>query len=204
MIEEIGSGMFSTVYKAERNNTDHAIKVIKKKEINMQLYQETSILKLLHHPNIVELHEVINDEASPNLCIVMQYLEGPSLDMLHEPPSAQDVWKWSRQLISALYMCHVQENVIHRDIKPENMKLHGAEQELVMLDFGAGNCFKGTSDRVYDTVGTKIYYAPEILARSKDGVKFMYGKRCDIWAAGVTLFEIAAQRNPFHTTEGLM
>ena len=73
-----------------------------------------------------------------------------------------------------------------------------------MIDFGASTCFKGTSDRVYDTVGTKIYYAPEILARSKDGVKFMYGKRCDIWAAGVTLFEIAAQRNPFHTTEGLM
>jgi len=41
MIKEIGSGMSSTVYKAESNNTVHAIKVIKKKEINMQLYEET-------------------------------------------------------------------------------------------------------------------------------------------------------------------
>ena len=51
---------------------------------------------MLHHPNIVELHEVINDEASPNLFLVMQYLEGASLDVLIKRPSEQEVWKWSR------------------------------------------------------------------------------------------------------------
>ena len=44
--------------------------------------------------------------------------------------------------------------MIHRDIKPLNFKLYGAEQDLVMYDFGASKCFKGTSDRVTDTVGT--------------------------------------------------
>jgi len=44
-------------------------------------------MKMLHHPNIVELHEVINDQTSSNLFLIMQYLEGPSLDELEERPS---------------------------------------------------------------------------------------------------------------------
>jgi len=90
----------------------------------------------------VELIEVINDESSPNLFLIIQYLEGLSLDNIVEKPTSKEVWKWSRQLISALYMCHVQAKVAHRDIKPENFKLIGTNKDLVLYDFGESKCFE--------------------------------------------------------------
>jgi len=153
---------------------------------------------MLHHPNIVELHEVINDQGSANLFLVMQYLKGQSLDELTEKPTQREVKKWSRQLISALYMCHVQAKVAHRDIKPENLKVNGEQKDLVMYDFGASLCFKGDDDLVQKTEGTYSYFSPEILVRKEGRPKIMHGMRCDIWAAGVTLYEIAAQCHPFN------
>jgi len=85
---------------------------------------------------------VINDESSPNLFLIIQYLEGLSLDNIVEKPTSKEVWKWSRQLISALYMCHVQAKVAHRDIKPENFKLIGTNKDLVLYDFGESKCFE--------------------------------------------------------------
>jgi [calcium/calmodulin-dependent protein kinase] kinase len=93
-------------------------------------------LKKLSHPNIVELHEVINDDSAPDLFLVMQYLEGTSLDELEEKPTEEEVWKWSRELVSALHMCHIQAKVAHRDIKPENFKLKGKNKDLMLYDFG--------------------------------------------------------------------
>ena len=72
-----------------------------------------------------------------------------------------------------------------------------------MYDFGAAKCFKGTCDRVNDTQGTYSFFPPEIVSRPKHGEKVMYAKRCDIWAAGITLFSIAALRNPFNEKNDL-
>ena len=122
---------------------------------------------MLHHPNIVELHEVINDQDSANLFLVMQCIKGTSLDQLTEKPTEKEMWKWSRQLLSALYMCHVSAKVIHRDIKPENLKLDGPEKDLVLYDFGGSKSFQGDDDLVYNTSGTYSYFAPDILIRKE-------------------------------------
>ena len=94
----------------------------------------------------MELLEVINDENSPNLFLIIQYLEGSSLDEMDEKPTSKEVWKWSRQLISALYMCHEQALVAHRDLKPENFKLKGKNKDLVLYDFGESLCFDDQED----------------------------------------------------------
>jgi serine/threonine protein kinase len=94
----------------------------------------------------VELKEVINDENSPNLFLIIQYLEGLSLDRMDMKPTDTEVWKWSRQLISALYMCHIQAKVAHQDIKPENFKLSGTNKDLVLYDFGESKCFDDDED----------------------------------------------------------
>ena len=106
--KEVGSGAFSRVYHALASDREIAIKVVKKSLLDNKctLYREIKALQRITHPNIVELHEVINVETSPNLFLIMQYLEGTSLDELTEAPTAEEIWKWSRQLISALHTCH--------------------------------------------------------------------------------------------------
>jgi len=86
--------------------------------------------------------------------------------------------------------------VVHRDIKPENLKLDGEEKDLMMYDFGASHCFKD-DDLIINTEGTYKYFPPEIFLHNNGNPKIMHGMRCDIWAAGVSLYEIAAQRHPF-------
>ena len=52
----------------------------------------------------------------------------------------EQMWKWSRQLVSALFTCHEQQQVIHRDIKPENLMLNNKE-DLILVDFGVSDLF---------------------------------------------------------------
>jgi serine/threonine protein kinase len=130
--------------------------------------------------------------------MVMQYLEGKSLDELEEKPTEEEVWKWSRELISAVHMCHVQAKLAHRDIKPENIKLKGDANDLVLYDFGHSLIFEDGNDLVDDTAGTYSFFSPELFVpATADNPKIMHAKRCDIWALGVTLFMVAAERHPF-------
>jgi serine/threonine protein kinase len=128
--------------------------------MNAAGYEETTLnreikaLQRISHPNIVELHEVINDKKSPNLFLITQYLEGVSMDELEKKATKEEMWKWSRQLVSALHMCHNMANIAHRDIKPENLKLKNKEKDLVLYDFGSSSCFEDDNDLVYNTSGT--------------------------------------------------
>jgi [calcium/calmodulin-dependent protein kinase] kinase len=93
-------------------------------------------------------------------------------------------------------------NIAHRDIKPENLKLNGKEKDVVLYDFGASNCFDDDDDLISDTAGTYAFFAPEIVTRTKGCPKIMHGKRCDVWAAGVTLFMVATGQHPFDSLLG--
>jgi len=115
----------------------------------------------------------------------MDYLQGPSLDKNEKQPSQKDMWNYSRQLLSALNTCHEQEHVLHRDIKPDNLMLNNLG-ELVLIDFGCSSKFEGNDDQVYNTAGTYNYCAPEVMSTGEE--KKMFGKKIDIWAAGVTLY----------------
>jgi serine/threonine protein kinase len=120
----------------------------------------------------------------------MQYLEGTQLNKLQRLPSPEELRKWARQLISALYTCHALAKVCHRDIKPENLKVSGAYNDLVLFDFGASECFTEEDDIVTTTAGSFSFFAPEQLKTSEnlDGPKIVHARKTDIWAAGVTLF----------------
>jgi serine/threonine protein kinase len=97
-------------------------------------------------------------------------------------------------------MCHEEAKVLHRDIKPENCMLNKRD-ELVLVDFGISKCFEGDNDIVKGSAGTMLYFAPEIV---RTGVKnkVIYGRHCDIWAAGVTLYNIASGgKKPFDASD---
>ena len=98
-------------------------------------------------------------------------------------------------MVSALYKCHEEAHVIHRDIKPENMMLN-KENEIVLVDFGLSKVFEGEDDVLRGTAGTMKYYAPEIV-RTGIKNKQIHGKQTDIWATGITLFNLATGNAPF-------
>ena len=153
-MKEAGCGAYGRVYHALDKDREIAIKVIGKLSLTPEAAEEIKALQRLSHPNIVELHEVINNKSSMNLFLITQYLEGVSMDELQKNATKEEMWKWSRQLISALHMCHNMANIAHRDIKPENLKLKGKEKDIVLYDFGSSKCFETDDDLVFDTAGT--------------------------------------------------
>lgn len=193
------------------------MKVIKRERLGVRrktsrkesqtLINELHVLKKLHHPNIVQIKEIIDDGKNDSLYLVMQHLPGQNLQekidesqLINEPISRDYVKKVARQLVSALYTMHVESKLVHHDIKPENIVLN-KQEDIVLVDFGISRHFYGEDDLTRgqsNSEGTILYFAPE---RVKTGVKDkkIYGRQTDIWAAGITLYYLATGIHPYTT-----
>ena len=210
VVQEIGRGSFGKVKKVQHIETGrtYAIKVLNKsllrrKSASALLYarQEVAILKKLRHRNIVSLYEVIDDEESNKMYMVLEYagggvalhfdddglVRGEGLDM-------ETSRKYFRDLVSALKYSHA-NNIIHRDIKPENLLLDD-EGNLMLADFGVSAMVDEDDWTLHDLEGTPAFQPPEALdpAKAKQGVD---GKKLDLWALGVTLYTFVYGRLPF-------
>ncbi|KAI3904672.1 hypothetical protein MKW98_014852 [Papaver atlanticum] len=193
----IGEGTFAKVKLAmdivTRQNV--AIKIIDKKMVieNQMMYQierEISVMKLLHHPNIVRIYEVIATKT--RIYIVMEYISGGQvsnkLDYL-ERLSEGEARKYFQQLIDAVDYCH-SRGVYHRDLKPENLLLD-SRGNLKVTDFGLG-VFQKQGDLLSTACGSPSYVAPEVINH-----KSYNGASADIWSCGVILYELLAGYLPF-------
>ena len=105
-----------------------------------KLYREIRIMKLLHHPHIVKLYEVL--ETKYTLFLVLEYASGGELFdylIIHGRMKEKEAAIKFRQIVSAVGYCHKQR-VIHRDLKAENLLLD-AEFNIKIADFGFSNHF---------------------------------------------------------------
>ena len=125
----IGEGNFAKVRLATHTLTGQkvAVKIIDKakidKETTKKLFREVRIMKLLNHPHIVKLYEVI--DTPKELYLIIEYASGGEVfDYLvaHGKFKEVDARKKFRQIISAIEYCH-SLHVIHRDLKAENLLL---------------------------------------------------------------------------------
>ncbi|XP_022966312.1 CBL-interacting protein kinase 2-like [Cucurbita maxima] len=196
----LGQGTFAKVYYARDIKTGLcvAIKVIDKEKISKvgmidQIKREISVMRIVKHPNVVELYEVMASKTK--IYFVMEYVKGGELfnkvskGKLKEGAARKFFW----QLISAIDYCH-SRGVWHRDLKPENLLLdeHG---NLKVSDFGLSALVesKCQDGLLHTTCGTPAYVAPEVInRRGYDGCK------ADIWSCGVILFVLLAGYLPFH------
>ncbi|KAL9278127.1 putative CBL-interacting serine/threonine-protein kinase 15 CAMK-CAMKL-CHK1 family [Arabidopsis thaliana] len=195
----LGQGTFAKVYHARHLKTGDsvAIKVIDKERIlkvgmTEQIKREISAMRLLRHPNIVELHEVMATKSK--IYFVMEHVKGGELfNKVSTGKLREDVArKYFQQLVRAVDFCH-SRGVCHRDLKPENLLLdeHG---NLKISDFGlsALSDSRRQDGLLHTTCGTPAYVAPEVISRNGyDGFK------ADVWSCGVILFVLLAGYLPF-------
>nr|GMC75801.1 CBL-interacting serine/threonine-protein kinase 5-like [Ipomoea batatas] len=195
----LGKGTFAKVYCATNTATGErvAVKVIKKEEVKTeammeQIEREISVMRLVRHPNVVELREVLATKTK--IFIVMEYVNGGELfakvakGRLKEDAAR----KYFQQLISAVEFCH-SCGVCHRDLKPENLLLdHNGN--LKVTDFGLSALLERLigDGLLYTQCGTPAYIAPEILRN-----KGYDGTKSDIWSCGVILYVLLGGFLPF-------
>ncbi|KAF5908928.1 serine/threonine-protein kinase MARK2-like isoform X11, partial [Clarias magur] len=196
LLKTIGKGNFAKVKLARHVLTgkEVAVKIIDKTQLNssslQKLFREVRIMKLLNHPNIVKLFEVIETEKT--LYLVMEYASGGEVfDYLvaHGRMKEKEARAKFRQIVSAVQYCH-QKFIVHRDLKAENLLLD-ADMNIKIADFGFSNEF--TLGNKLDTFcGSPPYAAPELF----QGKKYD-GPEVDVWSLGVILYTLVSGSLPF-------
>ena len=207
--EEIGSGGMGVVHLAHDEHLKRrvALKFLPPSTVldivsRQRLRREALALSRLAHPSIATLYDFISE---PDLdCIVMEYVEGESVDKLLErgPVAESEVIRLGVQLADGLAAAHA-AGVIHRDLKPGNLRIN-TEGRLKILDFGlakrVGRSLDSTSvanaEMPEELTGTFPYIAPE-LWRGEAATP-----RTDLYATGVVLYELATGARPFPDLTG--
>jgi len=162
-------------------------------EMGERFRREIQMLGALSHPNIASLHNAFYYEGQ--LIMIMELVSGETLrsKSIRTRLSIPQILRYARQILSALEYAH-HRNVVHRDIKPSNIMIT-QEDEVKLLDFGIA-----ITDRSSDLtapgflVGSISYMSPEQISGDKATV------RSDIYAVGVTLYEVLTGRLPVSGT----
>ncbi|XP_003378864.1 MAP/microtubule affinity-regulating kinase 3 [Trichinella spiralis] len=196
LLRTIGKGNFAKVKLAKHIPTGRevAIKIIDKTQLNpsslQKLFREVRIMKMLNHPNIVKLYQVIETEYT--LYLVMEYASGGEVfDYLvaHGRMKEKEARAKFRQIVSAVQYLH-QKNIIHRDLKAENLLL-GNDMNIKIADFGFSNEFS-LGNKLDTFCGSPPYAAPELF----QGKKYD-GPEVDVWSLGVILYTLVSGSLPF-------
>ncbi|XP_062477185.1 SNF-related serine/threonine-protein kinase-like isoform X1 [Pezoporus occidentalis] len=194
----LGTGHFAVVKLARHVFTGQrvAVKVIDKSKLvggaAGQLLQEVRCMKLVQHPNVVRLYEVIDTHAK--LYLILELGDGGDMFdhiMRHEGGLAEARAKhYFAQIVHAISYCH-KLHVVHRDLKPENVVFFQEQGVVKLTDFGFSNCFQ-PGKMLTTSCGSLAYSAPEILLGDEYDAPAV-----DIWSLGVILYMLVCGHPPF-------
>ncbi|KAM3955638.1 unc-51 like kinase 3 homolog Aduk [Aphomia sociella] len=201
--EKLGSGSYSTVYKAYTKvgaRSIVAVKCVDKSSVKHSgtavenLITEIRLLKKLSHPHIVHMKEFTWDDK--NIYIIMEYCCGGDLSKyIHRygrVPEKQVLY-FLQQLASALQFLR-EKGVVHMDLKPHNLLLHkdsDGKYILKVADFGFAQHMR--QGQALGVRGSPLYMAPEVLQGRGDA-------RADLWSVGVIMYECLFGRAPYSSS----
>jgi serine/threonine protein kinase len=196
IVGPLGNGGMGEVYKVRHSISQRteAMKVLlsgaaRRPEVTDRFLREIRVLANLNHPNIAALHTAFHHDDQ--LIMVMEFVEGMNLsDRLTRGMTLAESVGFIRQTLAALAYAHAQ-GVIHRDVKPSNIMIDGSGQ-VKLLDFGLA--LRNSPDPRLTSSGSLLgsvhYISPEqIRGEPLDA-------RSDLYAVGVTLFEVITGRLP--------
>ncbi|XP_051120645.1 serine/threonine-protein kinase GRIK2-like [Andrographis paniculata] len=203
---KIGAGSYGKValYRSQIDGKQYAIKAFHKSHLlklrvapsetaMTDVIREILIMRVLSHPNIVNLVEVIDDPTTDHLYMVMEYVEGKWAYQSTEPPGGlgeTTIRKYLHDVVSGLMYLH-DHHIVHGDIKPDNL-LVTASGTVKIGDFSVSQVFEDDNDELRRSPGTPVFTAPECCL----GLTYR-GKAADTWALGVTLYYMVFGNYPF-------
>jgi WD40 repeat protein len=214
ILAELGRGGMGVVYQARQINLDRlvALKMIlgwASPEDMARFKTEAESLAHLHHPNIVQIHEIGEKDGQPYLAL--EFIDGGSLakQLAGTPVESAAAAQMVETLARAIHFAH-ERRIVHRDLKPANVLLQsvGSNQNVALsrsipkiTDFGlakrldrdAGHTTTGS------VLGTPSYMAPEQAAGNIDSI----GPPADLYALGALLYEMLTGRPPFRAVNPL-
>jgi serine/threonine-protein kinase len=198
IVREIGRGGMGVVYEAFQEGLDRPVAVkaldtrlARSKEVVERFRREGRAYAKLRHEAIVQVHDLV--EKDEGLYLVTELVDGTDLARLLQQGGALPadcVALVGARAAEALDYVHFNA-LLHRDVKPANVMV-SREGEVKLMDFGIA---KGEDDhsltRAGMLVGSPSYMAPEVLAGEEAGTA------SDVWALGVSLFELLTGEKPF-------
>ena len=197
ILEKIGSGGMSEVYKAKCHKLNRlvAIKVLKLEFTSDATFvskfkMEAQAAAGLSHPNIVNIYDVV-DEGDIHF-IVMELVEGITLKSYITKKGHLDVKEAigiAIQVASGIEAAH-EQHIIHRDIKPQNM-LISMDGKVKVADFGIARAVSSQTMNAATVVGSVHYISPE---QARGGYS---DERSDLYSLGITMFEMVTGHVPF-------
>ncbi len=197
LIQEVGRGSMGSVYKAHDPSIGRlvALKTISTSlvgntDLLERFYREAQSAGGLQHPNIVTIYELGQEGETP--FIAMEFLEGQSLENVIERRanlSLSHKVGLIVPVVRALEFAH-SRGVVHRDVKPANVMLT-KDGTVKVVDFGIARIADMSKTRTDVLIGTLAYMAPQQIRGQRADV------RSDIWALGVTFYELLCSRRPF-------
>jgi hypothetical protein len=158
-------------------------------------FNEAKRLASLQHPNIVTIFDFL--PSHENVFVVMEFINGESLDSLTQPMEARVFWEFARQCLDALGAAH-SLGMVHRDIKSANIMVtwtEGGDARVKLLDFGLAKVMAAPSEQTLDHAGAltgSIYFlSPEQLNCQP------IDHRADFYSLGCVFYRALTLRNPF-------
>ncbi|KAK3244650.1 hypothetical protein CYMTET_45746 [Cymbomonas tetramitiformis] len=199
VIKEVGRGAFGIAklcLDVFNENRPCVVKSVAKTTKSLTGKEETgkrelAIMKKLSHANVIKLYDVIDEETSDKLQLVMEYASGGVVAKMSEPLSEEECWRGWRDMLTGIDYLHKQR-CAHRDLKAENV-LKDEQGRAKLADFGSASIFEPqASDQVGGSVGTPAFSSPEIAAGGKYSAF-----AADMWALGVTLYQMVYGTIPY-------
>lgn len=160
-------------------------------EARQRFLREARVVGQISHPSIVALHDMGIEESTSTPYLVMDLVEGQSLEQILSKGSLPfaRACTWAGQVATALAVAH-RKGIIHGDVKPANI-LVASDNRIKLTDFGMARLASHDSLNA-PLLGTPAYWCPEqILGKVQDA-------RSDIFSFGVVLYEMLTGVNPFY------
>jgi serine/threonine-protein kinase len=199
VLRTLGNGGMGVVYEAEDKALGRKVAIKQmRQEIRdnpkerERFLQEARIVAALHHPNIVDIHTIVEDEG--DLYMVFEFIEGQTVEQILGKKTRlalREAQYVVRGVCAALHYAH-QKGVIHRDLKPSNIMIT-RDGMIKVMDFGIARQAKDALANTMSTqtvAGTPLYMAPE----QEQGI---VRKESDVYALGACLYEMITGLRPF-------